>query len=124
MDYRNKLQKLSELLRVQGDMESIHYIEEFILSCGEYIYKVNKMETVITVPNQYMDFKEYQEYKQKLDFERHITHNSLISSLKTILKLCNSVNFDPIYCGDIENRVEVGNFAFEVVAELFRTRQL
>jgi len=82
------------------------------------------MEAAFVAADLYKEFKEYREYVTKLDEDRHHTHEALIAQVKMLNKLCEMTGIDFIYQGDIDKRVEVGDFALQVTAELFQTRKL
>lgn len=60
----------------------------------------------------------------ELDAERHNTHEGLILSVKLLNSICRMVGLEPIFRGNVEERVEIGDFAIQVVSELFQTRKL
>lgn len=124
MSYRDELSRLVQSLKARGEQELIPDIESFIMACGEYVYQVNNLEAAITVGVHYKELKEYSEYKNKLDAERHNIHNSLIVSLKLVTRYCTLAEMEPIYKGNLDNRIQIGDFALEVAAEFFETRIL
>lgn len=124
MNYREKLRRLSEQLKVQGEDDLINDVDETISLCGQYVQKVIAMEAAFVAADLYKEFQEYREYITKLDEDRHHTHDALIVHVKMLNKLCEMTGIESIYQGNIDNRIDVGDFALIVTAELFDTRKL
>lgn len=124
LNYREKLRRLSEQLKAQSEDDLIKDVEEAVRLCGQYVQKVVVLEGAYIASNLTKKREEYREYIIKLDEERHLTHQVLISQVKLMNKLCEITGVETIYQGDIDNRVEVGDFALKVTVELFETRKL
>lgn len=123
MTYREKLRQLSEKLKTRGEEDLIKDVDETIRMCGHYVQKVINMEAAFIAADLYKELKECREIVRKLDEYRHHTHEALISYVKMMNKFCEMAGVESIYQGNIHNRVEIGNFALEVTAELFDTRK-
>lgn len=124
MSYRESFRELVEILKSKGEDDLIKSVEETIRLCGQYVFKVNNMEGAFITADLIMESREYREYVNDLDADRHNTHEGLIPSVKLLNNICKMVEIEPIYKGNIENRVEIGDFALDVVSDLFQTRKL
>lgn len=124
MSYRENFRELAEILKSKGEDDLIKSVEETIRLCGQYVFKVNNMEGAFITANLIMENREYREYINELDTDRHNTHERLIPSVKLLNNICRMVGVEPIYRGDLEERIEIGDFALDVVSELFQTRKL
>ena len=103
--------------------EDLKILEEMLNQCGQYIEKVNNMGNLTAVAKFYMDGDEYRERLSNIDKTRCSVHNGLIVSVKLVNKLCQLYNLEPIFYGDIEDRIAVAEFAMEVVTENFTLRK-
>jgi hypothetical protein len=121
-------EKFNELLAEieKGDnlQEDSRLIEDIIADCGRYIERVNAMEGAITAARFRMEPEDYRAYIVELDRQRKIQHDSLIVSVRVLNRLCNLYNVPRIYQGDVQSRIEIAEFARNVVNELFDTRKL
>lgn len=104
--------------------EDLETVEDSIKQCGRYIKTVNDMESAITSARFRMEPEDYREYIMNLDRSRKIEHDALIVSVRVLNRLCSIYRVDPIFTGDLENRIEVAEFAKAVVDEMFETRQM
>lgn len=66
--------------------------------------------------------EEYREHLVNLDKSRKIAHDSLIVSTRLLNKLCRLYDIEPIYKGS-DSRIEVAEFAKQVVDEFFAERK-
>ncbi|MEQ6359529.1 DUF3232 domain-containing protein [Thermoanaerobacter thermohydrosulfuricus] len=104
--------------------EDLESVEDSIKQCGRYIKTVNDMESAITSARFRMEPEDYREYIMNLDRSRKIEHDALIVSVRVLNRLCSMYRVDPIFIGDLENRIEIAEFAKAVVDEMFETRQM
>ena len=123
-ELRDNINILVNRLNEKGEMEFAADIEEIINSCGRYIESINSMEAAITSARFRLEGNDYREYVMNLDKSRRLTHNSLIVSVKLLNRYCRLAEMDPIYKGDMESRIEIAEFAQNVVNEMFDTRKL
>jgi hypothetical protein len=121
---REKFEELVGRLKQQEDselFESVHYAIE---SCGRYIETVTAMEAVILVQRFRLEPAEYRECLMEADKRRRTTHNGLIANVSILNRICKMVELPPIFEGEVENRIEVAEFAAQVATEMFETRKL
>jgi len=104
------------------DMD-IEFVENYAKKCGEYVEKVNAMESAISIARYRMEAEEYREYIMELDRSRKIAHDALIADTKVLNKICQIYNYPLIYTGSFEDRNEIAEFAKKIVDEFFEGRQ-
>ena len=68
--------------------------------------------------------EEYRNTVSSLDKNRSLAHNSLISDVTAMNRLCTKAGIEPVYKGNIDNRIEVADFAKEIATELFEKRRI
>lgn len=120
-------EKISEFIRVideTQDSDCLDLIEELVASASEYVHRVNVLEIAIMIGKYNKNGEEYRTYIENLDKQRNNAHNILISNVKIINRLCRSYKLPLIYQGNEEERIEVAEFAQQLVNELFSTRRL
>lgn len=122
--YKNKINIIIETFSNLQDNDLLDVIEDLIQSAVEYIRKVTYLESALIVSAKNKSGVEYRDYIQKLDENRSISHNALISNVKVVNRICKKYSLPLIYEGDENDRVKIGNFAGELVNELFMTRRL
>lgn len=122
--YREKINEFIRTIAESNDIECLDLIEDLIYSAGDYVRKVNALEIGRMVGKYNKEGSEYGEHIEKLDKQRSEAHNALITNVKIINRLCRNNNLAPIYNGNEEDRIEIAEFAQQVVDELFSTIKL
>jgi hypothetical protein len=122
--FREKINEFIKVISETEDSECLDMMEELIGSASDYMRRVNVLEVGVMVGKYNKEGDEYREYIEKLDKQRSNAHNSLISNVKVINRLCRNHGLPLIYEGNEEERVAVAEFAQKVVDELFSTRRL
>ena len=114
------MEQLNALAKV-CDEDECAIIEEMIINASDYVQAVINTETkrVNYVGRQGENFRKI---FSEADSHRTVVHNSLISMVDTVNKLCECHNLPQIYTGD-SNRRCYGDFALKLVAELFEGRK-
>lgn len=120
--YKEKIADLVSRLHSKGELESIELVTEMLKICGAYIQRVNVIEALL-ISRPSKDPEKYRQMVTELDKQRSDTHNSLISSITVLNRLCKTADMQPIFEGDTKNRVEVAEFALKVVNEFFNDRR-
>lgn len=122
--FREKIKEFIKVISETDDSECLDMMEELIESASDYMRRVNVLEIGVMVGKYNRDGDEYRQYIEKLDKQRNKAHNSLISNVKIINRLCRNHSLPLVYEGNEEAKVEVAEFAQKVVDELFSTRKL
>lgn len=122
--YREKINEFIRAISESNDRECLDLMEDLISSASDYVRRVNVLEIGLMVGKYNKDDSEYREYIEKLDKLRSGAHNALITNVKIINRLCKNNDLPLIYKGNEEDRIQVAEFAKQVVEELFSTRRL
>lgn len=122
--YREKINEFIRVISESDDRECLDLMEDLISSASDYVRRVNVLEIGLMVGKYNKEGSEYREYIEKLDKLRSNAHNSVITNVKIINRLCRKNDLPMIYQGNEEDRIEVAEFAQQVVEELFSTRRL
>lgn len=122
--YREKINEFIRTISESKDRECFNLMDDLISSASDYVRRVNVLEIGLMVGKYNKEGAEYREYIEKLDKQRSNAHNALITNVKIINKLCKNNDLASIYSGNEEDRIQVAEFAQNVVEELFSTRRL
>jgi hypothetical protein len=105
----------------EPERESIrNMISRFFKSCINYVDIVSVQGLAIQTAGNDISPENSQELA-RIDENRTRAHNSLISQIGTVNRLCQSLEVEPIYSGS-ENRREKGDFAPELIYSYFHAR--
>lgn len=114
---------LMELVSKLPNADGIMLVRDMITNCGTYVQKVVALEAQI-ITRLADNPEEYRQRIAEMDKQRSVSHNALISSVKIVNRLCRSVDMPPLFLGNIDNRVDVAEFAADLVKEIFQSRRL
>ena len=106
------------------DSDYLDLAKDLVISASEYVHSVNALEISIIVDKYTEDSTEYRESIEKLDKQRSIAHNALITKVKIVNRICRAHEIPIIFVGNEEARIEIADFAHELVAEFFNNRRL
>lgn len=98
----------------------IALIANLLESAQKYIGIVVKQGFLLQV-NEVTSDRDLLEELATLDKSRSRTHDSLISQITIINRLCTTYGLEPLFQGG-EGRMEKGNFALELVNAYFQER--
>lgn len=98
-------------------------VRDMITNCEVYLQKVIALEAQI-ITRTAIDSEEYRQRVSEMDKQRSTAHNSLISSVAIVNRLCRIADLPPLFPGNIDNRIEVAEFAMKLVNEMFQHRRL
>lgn len=117
--------ELNELIsHYEKDTVVIGLIESALKACWRYMVAVNELELFIMTSRSSADGQEYRDIVSSMDRNRSFAHNSLISDVTAMCRLCVKADIKPIFRGNVDNRVEVAEFAKKVVVEIFEKRRM
>ena len=110
-----------------SDMELLNLIEECLLSFDEYHASIYKMETWCKLYGYRNTSKEdYRTKLTELDKSRSICHNSVISNIKILNRLCLQQNIPVVYEGIVSEerpyRVEIADSVLAYVEKVSANR--
>ena len=115
------IRKRLAALASQCDNDERELIEQMIGNAADYVQTVVKMETIADNVAGRSD-TELRSAVSEADHTRTIIHNSLISRVDIVNRICAAHNLPPIYTGDSQRR-HYGDFALELVKEIFENRR-
>ena len=121
--YKEQIGTIIGKLSTENDQDSVQLVDEMLKNCMAYVQKVYALEVYILTKTE-GDPDEYRQTVSNMDHTRSVTHNALISSVKIVNRIFDRAGLPPIFTGDTEKRIEVANFAMEIVSELFSLRRL
>ena len=114
------MEQLNALTQVCDEDERA-LIEEMVLNAGDYVQAVISTECK-RINYAGREGEGLRKTFSEADSRRTIVHNSLISMVDTVNKLCQLHNLPPIYTGDSQRR-HYGDFAQQLVNEIFEERK-
>lgn len=120
--------KISEL--VKGDDIGNNLLEMLVIRACEYMQTICRSDVLMRTQAARLDGDDFRDFAGDLDRKRRLAHNALISSLEGLNRYCLKT-FDECPIGGIyslapdtiHNRIAVGDWAGQLVYELFITRQ-
>ncbi|WP_291637746.1 DUF3232 domain-containing protein [Clostridium sp.] len=123
MKLKDLMMKIENQNSGNKDLEK-EMLEDLAMDCNEYISCIVKMENTINLAKTRLETKEYQEIIITLDRSRTTTHNVVISDVKVLNKLSVLYELPLIFTGNVDNRIEVAEFAKLYLDELFNERRI
>ncbi|HYE81560.1 MAG TPA: DUF3232 domain-containing protein [Clostridia bacterium] len=121
--YREKVGLFLDSIADSGDEQYADAMKDLIESAAEYIKKVAVHESEKSVARLSMEGDKYGEYIQQLDGNRRTAHNKLISDVRVVNRLCKLYGISLMFEGDENNRIEIADFAQQIINEYFNTRK-
>lgn len=121
-----KMNKLCEKIKNQSvdDVQmELELIEEAGKDCSEYVKKVVDMEHAVNVARFRLEGQDYRDYITELDKARRAVHNVVISDIKVLNRLSMLHSLPLLFEGNVNDRIEVGEFAKALVDEYFANRE-
>lgn len=107
----------------KNDELVLEMIRETLNSCSMYVHVINRQEITVSVEKYVLPRNELNDKIDNLDNLRKLTHDSIISGFKAINRLCIKCNLEKFYKGNEDDRVEVAEFAMEIVKSSFDNRK-
>lgn len=117
----NIIGRLHTLSDTCGDELYRECIENMILKAAEYVEIVTRMET-LSMNFMGRSGEELRNAVSAADHRRHTVHDTLISDIDIVNRICGQCNIEPIYIGSSVRR-EYAEFAFRLVQEIFESRK-
>jgi len=118
-------ERINALLeKIKDDPDLVSLVRDMVDSCANYVDTVVNMENMINIYRfRTEDPAEFGIMVQRLDQTRRFVHNSVISNVRIIDRLCKLNNVELVYGGSDEDRLAVAEFAKKVVDEFFEDRK-
>ncbi len=117
--------KLAETIK-QSDKdfaaEDLEALNDAMTSFREYVNAVDAGEQQIRLAAIRFEGEEYREMVTRYDRNRHNQHEDAIANCRLVNRLAELYGTPPLFTGDDQNRLEIADFALDVVVELFKNR--
>jgi len=112
------------LKKIKDDPDLVSLVRDMVDSCANYVDTVVNMENAINVYRfRVEDPSELRVMIQRLDQTRRIVHNTVISNVRIVDRLCKINGVEPVFGGLDEDRLAIAEFAKKVVDEFFEDRK-
>ena len=119
---KNKVNALLDKIKDDADKTSL--VRDMVDSCANYVDTVVNVENAINVYRfRVEDPSELRVMIQRLDQTRRIVHNTVISNVRIVDRLCKINGVEPVFGGLDEDRLAIAEFAKKVVDEFFEDRK-
>ncbi len=113
------LKEITDLVNICDSFER-ELVEEMINSAADYVRAVVAMETVAANVRG-LEGAAFREERTSADKSRSMVHNSFISLVNSVNRLCDKKKLSRVYTGGEERRA-YGDFAMEIVRTIFEAR--
>ena len=113
------MNRIKELVGLCNGAERFR-ISMMLNNAADYVRSVVAME-VVAVRVADLDPEDFREERESTDRTRSNDHNAFISSVDAVNGICDAHGVPRIYTGGTARR-EYGDFAMELVAEIFAQR--
>ena len=113
------MNRIDELVKICNAAER-YRIALMLNNAADYVRSVVVME-VVAAKVQDFDVDDYKEMRESTDRTRSNDHNTFIDSVKRVNAICDAHGVPHVYNGSDQRR-EYGDFAMELVAEIFAGR--
>ena len=114
------MNKIKELAECCNEMQR-RLIKNMIHKAVDYVRAVVVMETAAS-NIEGLDSADAKELRESTDRARSLAHDAFISSVDVVNRICDKHGVPRIYTGG-EHRREYGDFAMELVKDIFANRQ-
>lgn len=88
-----------------------------------YVTTVDMGETRITIAYGRLDGEDLRDAIQTIDSGRHAAHEAAIVGCSVLNRMAMANGFDPIFTGDLDNRLQIADFCLEFTTEIFKGRR-
>ncbi len=113
------MNRIKELVELCNSAERFR-ISMMLNNAADYVRSVVAME-VVAARVVDLDPEDFREERESTDRNRSHTHDTFISSVDAVNKICDAHGVPRIYTGGTERRA-YGDFAMELVADIFANR--
>ena len=99
-----------------------YVLNDAMTSFREYVMKVDMGEQQIRLASVKFEGDEYREMLTRYDRTRHDAHETAIANVRLVNRLAELYGVGPLFTGNDQNRLEVADFALDVVVQIFQNR--
>lgn len=104
--------------------QDLTFLNGCVSAAENYVSRVVEYQCLKTLKTRTMGTGALINMSQEIDRARHAAHESMIANVRILNRLAASYGIDKIYTGDEENRYQIGDFAGELISDIFRNRDL
>ena len=102
--------------------DDLEALNDAMTSFREYVMRVDMGEQQIRLAAVRFEGEEYREMLTRYDRTRHDAHEAAIANVRLINRLAELYSVGPLFTGNDQNRLEVADFALDVVVQIFQNR--
>lgn len=113
------MNRIKELVELCNGAERFK-ISMMLNNAADYVRSVVAMEVVAAQVCEF-DPEEYREERESTDRTRSNNHNTFISAIDAVNKICDVHGVSRIYTGSTDRRA-YGDFAMELITDIFAKR--
>lgn len=113
------MNKIFDLVQICNRAERFR-ISMMLNNAADYVRSVVAME-VVAARVEDLDTEDFKDQRESTDRTRSNDHNAFISSVDAVNKICDAHGIPHIYTGG-SNRRDYGDFAMELVSDIFAKR--
>lgn len=117
--------ELAEKIKTSGSPDAaddLEALDDAMTSFREYVMKVDVGEQQVRLAAVRFEGDEYREMLTRYDRTRHDAHETAIANVRLVNRLAELYGVSPLFTGDDQNRLEVADFALDVVVQIFQNR--
>lgn len=116
----NSLNKI--IFKYKSDSDMLFMIHDTLNSMKRYVSIIADEDILVTTKKWNMSKEELLYEVQRLDKLRRTYHNEVIHGVAFLNRICKMMDIELFYDGDLEDRVAVGETAFQFVEHTFNNR--
>ncbi len=116
---------LVDRIKAKGDAdarEDLETLNDAMTSFREYVSVVDAGEQQVRLAAVRFEGEEYREMITRYDRNRHNQHEDAIVNVRLVNRLAEIYGVSPLFTGDDTERLQVADFALDVVVQLFQNR--
>lgn len=117
--------ELAEKIKASGSpdaAEDLEALNDAMNSFAKYVSVVDGGEIQIKLAAVRFEGDEYREMISLYDRNRHNQHEEAIANARLVNRLAEMYCVGPLFTGNDQNRLEVADFALDVVVQIFQNR--
>ena len=111
---------LSETLK-EADIEMARDVYEAVISCVDYVNTVVTYESCHSIMRNVLNAEAYREKMIELDVMKKKNLRIVTLSLQILHKYCKLNDMEQIFKGNLDNRLEIAEFAVQLVNSMCQT---
>lgn len=122
----------SKLIEVMGakvkdktaDSDGISLVKNAVASFIHYVKTVDEGETAKRIAYACSEGAELRASVETIENTRHTAHEAAIANVSILNRIAAMYGVEPIFTGDVTNRLVIAAFCLEVTTQIFQNRSL